>query len=623
VVKDAGGGKVAGGGMAWRTMLALFALGMCAADAKATGFRGLNDPIKGFCYTSANAVSPDGMVVVGHMQPCVGPLGNPEAFRWTASGGLVGLGDLPGGLPRSQARGVSLNGAVIVGASDAGAMPYPDVAFRWTDDFGIHSIGQTGGEPVYSQASAVSADGSLVVGRGTTANGIEALVWPSAGGTIPLGFLPETYESLASAVSADGSVVVGHSSGPNVAHCVRWTAANGMQALGNLGGGKDFCSARGISADGTVIVGWSASGPGRQAFRWDKDSGMVPLGELPGGAFFSYANAVSADGRVVVGLSETGTSPSEAFIWTRDLGIRNLKTLLVDNYGLDLEGWILTEANGITSDGMTIVGSGINPAGQQEGWIVTLPPPRGPRVESVSVGGLTWAGNAYTIPDGSPAQLLPMPWNRLNQVSVVFDQSVSIELDDVRLIDNDGTEYELFGPILSTGPELGTVRALFMLENPLDLGDYELRLLDTIRDNELDRLDGEWIDGVSSQSGDGAVGGDFVYHFRVLLGDTNQDGAVNVLDWAEVRDRQGSRPGDAAYLIFHDIDRRGSVDLVDFDLVPRRAFTGLPPWPMVGAPQSIVVSEPAASALAVATLVAILTVYAARRRAASLRERRR
>ena len=41
---------------------------------------------------------------------------------------------------------------------------------------------------------------------------------------------------------------------------------------------------------------------------------------------------------------------------------------------LDLAGWQLTEATGVSANGRTIVGNGINPDGQQEAWIATIPP---------------------------------------------------------------------------------------------------------------------------------------------------------------------------------------------------------------------------------------------------------
>ena len=55
-------------------------------------FMGIGD-LPGSTFESrASAVSADGLVVVGGGRSASGR----EAFRWTARGGRVGLGDLPG-----------------------------------------------------------------------------------------------------------------------------------------------------------------------------------------------------------------------------------------------------------------------------------------------------------------------------------------------------------------------------------------------------------------------------------------------------------------------------------------------------------------------------------------------
>ena len=43
--------------------------------------------------------------------------------------------------------------------------------------------------------------------------------------------------------------------------------------------------------------------------------------------------------------------------------------------GVDLTGWELQDARGISADGKVIVGTGINPAGFAEAWIATIPEP--------------------------------------------------------------------------------------------------------------------------------------------------------------------------------------------------------------------------------------------------------
>ena len=53
--------------------------------------------------------------------------------------------------------------------------------------------------------------------------------------------------------------------------------------------------------------------------------------------------------------------------------MRNLKTVLENDYGLDLTGWTLTEARGINADGTVIVGYGISTNGT-EAWMATIDP---------------------------------------------------------------------------------------------------------------------------------------------------------------------------------------------------------------------------------------------------------
>ena len=99
--------------------------------------------------------------------------------------------------------------------------------------------------------------------------------------------------------------------------------------------------------------------------------GASNFGDLPDGSSSSQANAVSTDGSVVVGDGAVLIG-GEAFIWDATNDMRNLRYVLVNN--LDLTGWTLALASGISDDGLTIVGTGNNSAGFTEAWIATLPP---------------------------------------------------------------------------------------------------------------------------------------------------------------------------------------------------------------------------------------------------------
>ena len=355
----------------------LFAAGV-APSACAASFRGLGD-LPGSNFVSiARAVSADGKVVVGYSSSSSGF----QAFRWTATTGMVGLGDLPGGSFTSYANAVSADGSVVVGSSSSSNGTQ---AFRWTQATGMVGLGDLPGGNQGSLASGVSADGSVIVGESCSAlSGTrrEAFRWTATEGMIGLGDLAGgDFDSVAYGVSADGAVIVGYSSSSNAtfagAEAFRWSQATGMAALGDFPGGYFNSIAYGISADGLVAVGRGYSGAyalsTHEAFRWTAGSGLVPLGFLP--CFdWTVARAASADGSVIVGDPEMDPSDC-AFIWDATRGIRNLREVLTTDLGLNLAGWQLKTARGISGDGNTIVGYGINPAGQTEAWIANLKPP--------------------------------------------------------------------------------------------------------------------------------------------------------------------------------------------------------------------------------------------------------
>jgi len=259
-----------------------------------------------------------------------------HAFRWTASLGMVNLGDLPGAVDQSIAWDCNADGSVIVGIAD-----YKDSniqegkAFKWTQGTGMVDIGGLPISPLRTDATVVSANGSVIAGcSGTQLVSYESCLWvgntPAVGMGIP--YLANAYTC-------------------------------------------SFC----MTPDGSVIAGVAAVGDDAyEVFRWTQATGMVTLGDLPGGAYYGAAFGISADGTVIVGCgnfynySATGNIIGDAIIWDSVHGLRKLQDVLVQQYHLDLRGWTLTSANSISADGLTIVGSGLNPFGEDEAWIVRL-----------------------------------------------------------------------------------------------------------------------------------------------------------------------------------------------------------------------------------------------------------
>ena len=342
-------------------------LGIHPAAQAADEFQGLGGLHAGGS-SEALGVSADGSTVVGRATTGVGD--TLHAFRWdTTTRTMQDLGTLSGGaLFDSVAYDVSADGSFVVGYSDLSG---GREAFRWSAATNtMIGLGDLPGGTEVSTAFGVSADGSVVVGDGRSANGTEAFRWTAArGGMIGLGDLPDgDFDSQAFDVSADGSVVVGRGYGNLGDEAFRWTADSDMVGLGGqIVGGEIDSRARGVSADGSVVVGADDG----EAFRWNTaTSTMVGLGDLPGGSFSSSAAAVSADGSVIVGVGRTPLG-SEAAVWDDGDGrgrVRNLREVLTNDFGLDLTGWRLEAASGVSDDGLTIVGVGYNPNGVLKAW---------------------------------------------------------------------------------------------------------------------------------------------------------------------------------------------------------------------------------------------------------------
>jgi probable HAF family extracellular repeat protein len=338
-----------------------------SSDAGSYSFQGIGGfPGATAIETSADAVSADGSVVVGSGSLTNG--GVEEAFRWTETTGVVPLGFAPNSSV-SVASAVSADGSVITGWNNNGE------AYRWTAMTGMVGIGNIGGSTF---AYGISADGNVIVGVDENSLRYEPFRWTTDGGMIGLGSLGglQPNYSRAQAVSPDGSIVVGWDRAPSGDEAFRWTAATGMVPLGWLSSTSPFTSeAGGVSADGSIVVGDSvvsyspSLGITREAFRWTAATGMVGLGNLPSETD-SFAGAITPDGSIIVGASGLST-----FIWTSSTGMLNLTDILASHGVTGFEGWQLRGATGISADGRTIIGTGNDPAGNIEGWVVTIPEP--------------------------------------------------------------------------------------------------------------------------------------------------------------------------------------------------------------------------------------------------------
>jgi probable HAF family extracellular repeat protein len=181
-----------------------------------------------------HTASADGSIVSGLAYDNSGA--GHQAFRWTAAGGMQGLG--------------------IYDADDMSS-DGPVVSAVWTQSGGIQAPPPTLGGCCAS-VLGVSPDGSVVTGWSTTSSGLLHAfrrVRTAGGGLQDLGVTTGT-ESLGEDASANGAVVVGQARDrSDFWRAFRWTAAGGMRDIGTLGG--TMSSSDSVSDDGSVIVGTS------------------------------------------------------------------------------------------------------------------------------------------------------------------------------------------------------------------------------------------------------------------------------------------------------------------------------------------------------------------------------
>ena len=225
--------------------------------------------------------------------------------------------------------------------------------------------------------------------------------------------------------------------------------------------------------------------------------------------------------------------------------------VIVDNDGGDA---IVGEFNNL-ADGSTVtlaVGDGSVPflVDYQggDGNDITLTALSGPTLQVVEVlaRGSTWSQafldrleneqlgtGGFRIESGSAAQLDPLPWPTVDTFLVRFNREAIIDPAAVALAGASAGTYAT-----SVGYDPATFTAtITSVGGPIGLDALTLSLADTIEEQRGNALDGEWIDGVSEQSGDGHPGGAFAVAINVLPGDMDRSGTVGTADLQVVLSR--------------------------------------------------------------------------------------
>lgn len=346
-------------------------------------------PAQPLSFSAAHAINELGQVVGVSMNGALVQ----HAFVWSAGGGMVDLGDLPGGDNDSSASGIN-NAGTVVGSSGALNTAQGYHAFQWTSGAGMADLGAKPNNGYISFGAGINSAGTIV-GASGFGSSFTAYV-KSSDGAMTLLSKPSGSSTQANAINDDG-VIAGFTQKSNgTTRATLW--ANGTRTeLGDLAGGADYSNGLALNQAG-LLVGSSGVAGGGHAFAWTAAGGMVDLGDLPGGSVASAAHGVNDLGDIV-GFGSNADNQNRALLWRKG-SMLDLSTLAE----AQAQGWVFEQALDINNAG-AIVGWGWH-NGQQRGFVLapaTSPVPEPGSWTLLLVGLTLLAGRARLSAPGRAA----------------------------------------------------------------------------------------------------------------------------------------------------------------------------------------------------------------------------
>ena len=239
--------------------------------------------------------------------------------------------------PGLQVTTLSGNGAYAVGSVGGGA------GYRWTASTGAEEV-----IPALDVALGINDFGTIagaVPVNGGAGNGGSDLGAYAAPGADPVQLTNPLQQDSNGYGIADDGTVVGLSFDDNfvgAAIAFVWTAADGMVAL-PVNRPANYSRANVISADGHVIAGWNDQDDGsRTAVIW-QDRVPFDVADADGNVV-GEADGISSNGEFVVGTGYTDTQgDTGSWLWSAMGGVQ-----LIPSMGF---------AFGVSDDGKTVVGA--------------------------------------------------------------------------------------------------------------------------------------------------------------------------------------------------------------------------------------------------------------------------
>jgi hypothetical protein len=209
-----------------------------------------------------------------------------------------------------------------------------------------------------------------------------------------------------------------------------------------------------------------------------------------------------------------------------------------------------------------------------------------PKVLEVFVRSSSWSSAFQTalarlqLGDGAsglrlyPARQPPLPWLKLDQFVVRFDQPVNTKGSDLSVqgIKNSRGGVGFNAVAGSPNTYVFTLNAPLLRDGSAS-SNGDRFVLDLKSGGVRSSASSTALDG----DNDNVPGGNFFLRFNVLEGDVDHKADVNVLDYAQTLRRIGSSAdASARYSVFNDLDGNGLINYTDLKLLRSRLGRTLP-----------------------------------------------